>query len=112
MATPVPVVSMMYFFVFSPPKTFIIVRPASFALSAKYARGLDDWGFWRLEPSVASTSRTGSRDNKQTGSASRAQRRRGGFLEGMSHRHSRWRPQAGQGTRVMWLVVFIAVLLF
>ena len=34
-ATPVPVVSMMYFFVVTPPKVFTIVRPAFFATSVK-----------------------------------------------------------------------------
>src|SRR6516225_8511623 len=39
MATPVPVVSMMYLFVSIPPKTFFIVRPALAASSVKYATG-------------------------------------------------------------------------
>src|SRR5690349_3985899 len=39
MATPVPVVSMMYFFVSAPPKTFVAVSPALSATSMKFARG-------------------------------------------------------------------------
>src|SRR6266481_1534806 len=37
MATPVPVVSMMYFFVSTPPKTFTAVSPAFSAISMKFA---------------------------------------------------------------------------
>src|SRR6266704_2810846 len=40
MATPVPVVSIMYFFVFSPPKTTGVVRPAFCATSVKCTIGL------------------------------------------------------------------------
>src|SRR6266850_3293123 len=40
MATPVPVVSMMYFFVFSPPKMTGAVSPACCAISVKCATGL------------------------------------------------------------------------
>src|SRR5256885_241309 len=39
MATPVPVVSMMYFFVFTPPKTFFMCSPAFSAMSTKFAIG-------------------------------------------------------------------------
>src|SRR5215831_14236864 len=39
MATPVPVVSMMYFFESTPPKTFLIVRPALAASSVNKAMG-------------------------------------------------------------------------
>jgi len=39
-ATPVPVVSMMYFFVETPPKVFVMVSPAFFAISTKWASGL------------------------------------------------------------------------
>src|SRR6266487_4473062 len=39
MATPVPVVSTMYFLVSIPPKTFIIVSPAFSAISVKSAMG-------------------------------------------------------------------------
>src|SRR5579859_2512751 len=40
MATPVPVVSMMYFLVLTPPKTTGEARPAFSAISVKCARGL------------------------------------------------------------------------
>src|SRR5271169_3863144 len=40
MATPVPVVSIMYFLVSTPPKTTGSVSPAFFAISVKWARGL------------------------------------------------------------------------
>src|SRR5215469_500333 len=43
MATPVPVVSMMYFLVSLPPKTFIMVRPDFSATSMKLARGAESW---------------------------------------------------------------------
>src|SRR2546426_1072196 len=39
MATPVPVVSMMYFFVFTPPKTFFMCSPAFSAMSTNCAIG-------------------------------------------------------------------------
>src|SRR5215467_10795270 len=42
MVTPVPVVSMMYFLVSTPPKTFFIVRPAFSAMSTKLAADLGD----------------------------------------------------------------------
>jgi len=39
MATPVPVVSMMYFLVSRPPKTLVAVSPAFSAMSVKCASG-------------------------------------------------------------------------
>src|SRR5512143_3464541 len=44
MATPVPVVSMMYVFVFNPPKVFVIVRPAFEATSSKWGSGREPFG--------------------------------------------------------------------
>src|SRR5580704_14176422 len=40
MAMPVPVVSMMYFLVSTPPKTFVIVSPAFSPISVKLAMGV------------------------------------------------------------------------
>src|SRR6266567_6070163 len=45
MATPVPVVSTMYFLVSIPPKTFIIVSPAFSAISVKSAMGEGSFAF-------------------------------------------------------------------
>src|SRR6266436_3665237 len=100
MATPVPVVSMMYFLVSTPPKTFIMVRPASFAMSVKYARGFGDLEFWLPEPRVATTSETASRTSRQAFHAKERAREQEGFLKIMSHRHSRWRPHGGQAARL------------
>src|ERR1700730_2012520 len=112
MATPVPVVSMMYFLVVSPPKTFIMVRPASLAVSIKYARGFDGWGSWRLKLSVATTSKTSNRTDTQTRNASGNPRQSEGFLEIMSHRHGRLRPHSGQGVRAFGRMLLVPVLLF
>src|SRR5437763_16980606 len=46
MATPVPVVSMLYFLVSSPPKTVVAVRPAFWAMSVKCATGADGLAAW------------------------------------------------------------------
>src|SRR5882762_1870994 len=97
MATPVPVVSMMYFLVSTPPKTSIIVRPASFAMSIKYARGLGGRGFWLLDRPIATASETGNRIDRQIRHAREWPRDQEGFLKIMSHRHSRLRPHGGQG---------------
>src|ERR1700687_966929 len=91
---------MMYFFVFTPPKTFIMVRLASLAMSVKYARGFGDLGSWLPEPRVATTSETASRAGRQTLHAKERPRGQKGFLKIMSHRHSRWRPHGGQAARL------------
>src|SRR5436305_2860228 len=76
MATPVPVVSMMYFLVVTPPKTLVMVRPAFAAMSVKKAMGFsllgaavcDDWrpdGVWKGSEAASSA---GSRlDRKAAG---------------------------------------------
>src|SRR5260370_1839116 len=96
MATPVPVVSMMYFLVFSPPKTFIMVRPASLALSVKYAMGLEPLEFWLAGLPTARSSEKRRRAAGRICSAVISARRSEQGLEIMFHGHSRLRLDGGQ----------------
>src|SRR5260370_3949066 len=96
MATAVPVVSMVYFLVFSPAKTFIMVSPASLALSVKYAMGLEPLEFWLAGLRTARSSEKKRRAAGRICSAAVIARRSEQFLEIMSHGHSRLRMDAGQ----------------
>src|SRR6266852_5590387 len=96
MATPVPVVSMMYFLVFSPPKTFIMVSPASLALSVKYAMGLEPLEFWLAGLRTARSSEKRRRAAGRICSAAVIARRSKQFLEIMTHGHSRVQLDGGQ----------------
>src|SRR5207245_754321 len=65
MATPVPVVSMMYFFVSLPPKTFSIVSPDFPAMSVKLAicaESLFAWAFVPIENTKKMNKTTASKD--------------------------------------------------
>src|SRR5713101_1376369 len=96
MATPVPVVSMMYFLVFSPPKTFIMVSPASFALSVKYAMGLEFLEFWLAGLPTTKSNESGRRAASRICSEGIEARRSEQVPEIMSHGHSRVRLDGGQ----------------
>src|SRR5579863_6163703 len=81
MATPVPVVSMMYFLVSTPPKMFCAVRPAFAAMSTKVAMGAGGGaGFDGCAQSEAASSRDAqarARRNRVFGDGEEIGRRRG-----------------------------------
>src|SRR5260370_16513100 len=86
---------MMYFLVFSPPKTFIMLSPGSLALSVKYAMGLQPLEFWLAGLRTARSSEKNRRAAGRICSAAVIARRSEQFLEIMSHRHRRF-PMDGR----------------
>src|SRR5271168_555467 len=93
MATPVPVVSMMYFLVFTPPKTTGAVRPAFLATSEKWASGLGlFFGSW-LAPKRMEKGR--SRINEIQGALKRKSER-GVRPEIMNSWHTKVQVRQGQ----------------
>src|SRR5713226_5883589 len=96
MATPVPVVSILLIKMFSPPKTLIMVSPASLALSVKYAMGLEPLEFWLAGLPTARSSEKRRRAAGRICSAALIARRSKQFLEIMSHGHSRVQLDGGQ----------------
>src|ERR1700757_2711928 len=64
MATPAPVVSIMYVLVFPPPKMLVIVRPAFEAMSSKCASGGESFGGEGLLAVCAVAARPGQINTK------------------------------------------------
>src|SRR5262249_25532769 len=96
MATPVPVVSIIYFFVSVPPKTFIIVRPAVLATSLKYARGCAGLEVFFGGSSTANTKETETRAANEARSIKKKPRRCPGLLKNMTSLDGRLRTNGGQ----------------
>src|SRR5579862_6173051 len=94
MATPVPVVSRMYFFVFTPPKITGSARPAFLAMSVKCARGLGSF----LAAWLALKRRENGRSKvMEIRDGTRRNRERWDGPEIMNSWHTKMRVRCGQG---------------